>query len=111
MLDSPQFKVAHYRGPDSERVNTTKALSLQKWDRDGCSRPETASGLMQTYAALARVRRPWICTSAGLEDFLDGKFVEAMPILANDFSQSCTEGPRIFPSMYASPGQRVQLVR
>ena len=30
------------------------------------------------------------------------------PVRTNDFSQSADEGPYMFPSMYASPGHRVQ---
>jgi hypothetical protein len=32
-----------------------------------------------------------------------------MPVRAKDFSQSAVEGPRMFPSRNARPGQRVQL--
>jgi hypothetical protein len=34
---------------------------------------------------------------------------DGIPVRANDFSQSCDDGPRILPSMKASPGHRVQL--
>ncbi len=42
-----------------------------------------------------------ICTrSRGAEDaFLRIMLAEGIPVLANDFSQSCVEGPRMFPSM------------
>ena len=45
-----------------------------------------------------------ICTSAALlNELLPTPFAsilaEGMPVRANDFSQSCVEGPRIFPSM------------
>src|SRR5580692_1351634 len=57
----------------------------------------------------------WICTSfgapCGVEAFcfFASRLAEGMPVRANDFSQSAVEGPRIFPSRNASPGQRVQL--
>src|SRR6202167_1781842 len=53
----------------------------------------------------------WICTSRGGEafSFLASRFFEGMPVRAKDFSQSAVEGPRIFPSMKANPGQRVQV--
>jgi hypothetical protein len=34
---------------------------------------------------------------------------ERIPVRWNDFSQSAVDGPRMLPSMYASPGQRVQV--
>jgi len=34
---------------------------------------------------------------------------DGMPVRWNDFSQSAVEGPRMLPSMYARPGQRLQL--
>ena len=40
--------------------------------------------------------------------FFDNIFAEGTPVLANDFSQSWEEGPRMLPSIKASPGQRVQ---
>jgi len=49
-----------------------------------------------------------ICTRFAAARFLFSIFADGIPVLANDFSQSCDDGPRIFPSMYASPGQRVQ---
>src|SRR5271155_431371 len=53
----------------------------------------------------------WICTNRGAEPlcFFASRFFEGIPVRANDFSQSAVEGPRIFPSMNASPGQRVQV--
>src|ERR1700689_5110290 len=53
----------------------------------------------------------WICTrrGAGAVPFFARRFAEGMPVRAKDFSQSAVEGPRIFPSMNARPGQRVQL--
>jgi hypothetical protein len=33
---------------------------------------------------------------------------EGMPVRTNAFSQSAVEGPRMLPSIKASPGQRVQ---
>ena len=36
-------------------------------------------------------------------------FAEGMPVRWKDFSQSAVDGPRMLPSMYASPGQRVQV--
>src|SRR5580700_2044348 len=52
-----------------------------------------------------------ICTNRGTErlSFFANRLAEGMPVRANDFSQSAVEGPRIFPSRNASPGQRVQL--
>ncbi len=41
---------------------------------------------------------------------LRSRFTDGIPVRARDFSQSCVEGPRILPSMYASPGQREQLL-
>jgi hypothetical protein len=40
---------------------------------------------------------------------LASMFADGTPVRAKDFSQSCDDGPRIFPSMNASPGHRVQL--
>jgi hypothetical protein len=37
------------------------------------------------------------------------RFSDGIPVLANDFSQSAVEGPRMLPSINASPGQRVQV--
>src|SRR5258708_12354449 len=34
-----------------------------------------------------------------------------MPVRMKDFSQSAEDGPRMLPSMKASPGQRVQVPR
>src|SRR5580693_6833102 len=53
----------------------------------------------------------WICTKRGGEalSFLASKFTEGIPVRAKDFSQSAVEGPRMFPSMNARPGQRVQV--
>ncbi len=36
---------------------------------------------------------------------------DGIPVRAKDFSQSKEDGPRMLPSMNASPGQRVQLPR
>ena len=58
-------------------------------------------------AALDGVAR--ICTNLPADCFLASMFAEGTPVLANDFSQSCEDGPRMFPSMNASPGHRVQL--
>ena len=44
-----------------------------------------------------------LCPAAALASIL----AEGMPERAKDFSQSCVEGPRILPSIYASPGQRL----
>jgi len=35
-------------------------------------------------------------------------FADGTPVRANDFSQSCVEGPRMFPSIKANPGHREQ---
>ena len=53
----------------------------------------------------------WICTNRGAAafSFLASKLTEGIPVRANDFSQSAVEGPRIFPSRNARPGQRVQV--
>lgn len=53
----------------------------------------------------------WICTRCGIEGFcfLANRLAEGIPVRAKDFSQSAVEGPRIFPSMNARPGQRVQV--
>jgi hypothetical protein len=40
---------------------------------------------------------------------LTGVFLPSNPMRASDFAQSALEGPRMSPSMYASPGQREQL--
>ena len=40
---------------------------------------------------------------------LASMFADGIPVRANDFSQSCEEGPRMLPSKNASPGHRVQL--
>lgn len=48
----------------------------------------------------------WGATSAAR--FLSRLF-DGAPVRAKDFSQSCVDGPRMLPSMYASPGQREQL--
>src|ERR1700693_2066811 len=52
-----------------------------------------------------------ICTtcSAATFSFFASKLVEGMPVRAKDFSQSAVEGPRIFPSRKARPGQRLQV--
>jgi hypothetical protein len=54
----------------------------------------------------ARIGR--ICTRFGGLSVLASMFADGTPVLANDFSQSCADGPRMFPSMKANPGQRVQ---
>ncbi len=55
---------------------------------------------------LHQVRRSaWLCSGALLASML----AEGTPVRAKDFSQSCDEGPRMLPSMNASPGQRVQV--
>src|SRR5271154_6712795 len=57
----------------------------------------------------------WICTSLGAPlraeafCFFARRLAEGTPVRAKDFSQSAVEGPRIFPSMNARPGQRVQV--
>src|ERR1700691_1124535 len=53
----------------------------------------------------------WICTKRGgaVLSFLASKLTEGIPVRAKDFSQSAVEGPRMFPSMNARPGQRVQV--
>jgi|SRR5579864_8152255 len=50
-----------------------------------------------------------ICTRFSAFRFFDNRLREGIPVRAKDFSQSCEEGPRMLPSTYASPGQRVQL--
>src|SRR5258708_6759430 len=52
-----------------------------------------------------------ICTRREGEGcaFLDRRLTEGIPVRAKDFSQSWVDGPRIFPSMNANPGQRVQV--
>src|SRR5256885_778370 len=50
---------------------------------------------------------PAICISAGAFSNVLIMFADHMPVRANDFSQSADDGPRILPSMYAKPGQRV----
>src|SRR5215467_9656660 len=62
--------------------------------------------LLESGAGTARVR---ICTRLALPRLLASMLAEGMPVRAKDFSQSCDEGPRMFPSPNASPGQRVQL--
>src|SRR5215472_5799520 len=62
--------------------------------------------LLESRVGTGRVR---ICTRLGLPRFLASMLAEGMPVRAKDFSQSCDEGPRMFPSMNARPGQRVQL--
>jgi hypothetical protein len=54
-----------------------------------------------------------ICTSFGDAWFgaarrFASMLADGTPVRAKDFSQSCDEGPRMFPSMKASPGQREQ---
>src|SRR5208282_3206443 len=53
----------------------------------------------------------WICTNRGGRalSFLASRLAEGIPVRAKDFSQSAVEGPRMFPSMNARPGQREQL--
>src|ERR1039458_4951444 len=53
----------------------------------------------------------WICTRRGAEavSFFANRLTEGMPVRAKDFSQSAVDGPRIFPSINARPGQRVQV--
>ena len=57
----------------------------------------------------------WICTSLGTSRgpeafcFFASRLAEGTPVRAKDFSQSAVEGPRMFPSKNARPGQRVQL--
>ena len=61
--------------------------------------------------ALASAGRARICTRfAAARCFLASMLAEGTPVRANDFSQSGVDGPRMLPSMKASPGQRVQLV-
>lgn len=60
--------------------------------------------------ALAKVGSARIWTRLAAACFFDSRLTEGIPVLAKDFSQSCVEGPRIFPSMYARPGQREQVV-
>src|SRR5215469_8859846 len=50
-----------------------------------------------------------ICTSLAEACFFASMLADGTPVRANDFSQSCDDGPRMLPSMNASPGQRVQL--
>ena len=52
-----------------------------------------------------------ICTSGppAAIPALRSMFAEGMPVRWKDFSQSEVEGPRMLPSMYANPGQRVQV--
>src|SRR5438034_2731351 len=38
--------------------------------------------------------------------FFLSRLTDGIPVLAKDFSQSWIDGPRILPSIYASPGQR-----
>src|SRR6202020_1959672 len=49
-----------------------------------------------------------ICTRFAAVRFLAIMLAEGTPVFTNDFSQSCDEGPRMFPSMYARPGHREQ---
>src|SRR5580693_100746 len=57
----------------------------------------------------------WICTRRAADFFsfcascCACRFTEGMPVRAKDFSQSAVEGPRMFPSMNAKPGHRVQV--
>src|ERR1700690_857730 len=53
-----------------------------------------------------------ICTRlAGVRVFaaFASMLADGTPVRANDRSQSCDDGPRMFPSMKARPGQREQL--
>jgi hypothetical protein len=52
---------------------------------------------------------PRICTNPRDDGFLDNRFFDGIPVRTKDFSQSCEDGPRMSPSMYAKPGHRVQL--
>ena len=52
--------------------------------------------------------RIWIRSAA--TRFFASMLAEGTPVLTKDFSQSCEEGPRIFPSINAKPGHRVQLL-
>ena len=53
---------------------------------------------------------PRICTNPdAAAAFLLCRLTDSMPVRAYDFSQSCVEGPRILPYMYARPGQREQV--
>ena len=53
-----------------------------------------------------------ICTRPGIAglragaEALASMLAEGMPVRTNDFSQSAVEGPRMFPSIQANPGQR-----
>lgn len=51
---------------------------------------------------------PVICTRIGIVAFLDLRFFDGTSVLAKDFWQSWIEGPRMFPSIFARPGQRVR---
>ena len=63
-----------------------------------------------TWASEGRVRRAQ-ASNTGIERiFLRSRFFEGTPVRANDFSQSWIDGPRMLPSRYARPGQRVQLL-
>src|SRR5437879_12607367 len=50
-----------------------------------------------------------ICTRSRDARFFASILADGIPVRAKDFSQSCDDGPRVLPSINASPGHRVQL--
>jgi len=50
-------------------------------------------------AAPAVAGKLWICISSAKMGFRESKLAEGIPVRAKDFSQSCEDGPRMFPSI------------
>ena len=55
--------------------------------------------------------RPGIAVRRAGAEALASMLAEGIPVRTNDFSQSAVEGPRMFPSIQANPGQREQEAR
>src|SRR5437879_11342408 len=83
------------------QVHRTSHNRHSTFDSFGCRRFFHSSYERPRYISCAKPRLIW--TSSGC--FLS-RFSEGIPVRAKDFSQSWIDGPRILPSMYASPGQR-----
>ena len=81
---------------------TQNPNSLQPDSTSHCAGVVEIAGRVMSSFAL------WMWTNAPPRGFLDSRLCDGIPVLAKDFSQSWEDGPRMLPSMYARPGQRVQ---
>jgi hypothetical protein len=62
-----------------------------------CSRENGGRKIAQAVAPDS-AGRTWICTRFAAACLLASMFADGTPVRANDFSQSCDEGPRMLPS-------------